>query len=330
VLDFLSRQQGPPAMNQETEGILDRRRLRRKLGLWRGLAIVAAMLALGALALIGGGAKDLVQKDQIARVTIEGLITEDRRQTELLKKIKKADHIKGVILFVNSPGGTTTGGEALYRNLRDLAAKKPVVAQFGTVAASAAYIAGLGTDHIVARGNSITGSVGVVMQWPEVSGLLDKIGVKMNTVRSGSMKAEPSPFKPLDEENRQLLDEMIAESHRWFLGLVRERRKVDTATIPGLVKGRVYSGREALRYKLVDEIGGEAEAHKYLVDKRKLPADLKVIDWKPKKDLDWPFPGAVAKYLLQSLAGWFGVATLGDVSTSGLDGLLSVWQPAKN
>ena len=316
-------------MTQETEGILDRRRLRRKLGLWRGLAIVAGMLALGALALIGTGAKDLVKQDQIARVTVEGMITEDRKQTELLKKLTAADHIKGVILFVNSPGGTTTGGEALYQNLRNLAAKKPVVAQFGTIAASAAYIAGLGTDHIVARGNSITGSVGVIMQWPELTGLLDKIGVKMNTVKSGSMKAEPSPFKPLDEENRRLLNEMIAESHRWFLDLVRDRRKVDTAAIPGLLKGRVYSGREALRYKLVDEIGGEEEARKYLVDKRKVPANLKVIDWKPKKELDWPFPNAIANYLLRGLAGWLGAGTLGDVRSSGLDGLLSVWHPGK-
>ncbi|MFY0615632.1 MAG: signal peptide peptidase SppA [Hyphomicrobiaceae bacterium] len=316
-------------MTQETEGILDRRRLRRKLGLWRGLAIVAGMLALGALALIGTGARDLVKQDQIARVTVEGLITENRKQTELLKKLTKADHIKGVILFVNSPGGTTTGGEALYRNLRDLAAKKPVVAQFGTVAASAAYIAGLGTDHIVARGNSITGSVGVIMQWPELTGLLDKIGVKMNTVKSGSMKAEPSPFKPLDEENRRLLDEMIAESHKWFLGLVRDRRKVDTAAIPGLLKGRVYSGREALRYKLVDEIGGEEEARNYLIDKRKVSADLKVIDWKPKQELDWPFPNATANYLLRALAGWLGAGTLGDVRPGGLDGMLSVWHPGK-
>ncbi len=316
-------------MTQETEGILDRRRLRRKLGLWRGLAIVAAMLALGALALVGGGAKQLVKQDQIARISVEGMITEDRKQIQLLESVTKADHIKGVILFVNSPGGTTTGGEALFRQLRNLSAKKPVVAQFGTVAASAAYIAGLGTDHIVARGNSITGSVGVIMQWPEVTGLLDKVGVKMNTVKSGSMKAEPSPFKPLDAENRQILDEMIEESHRWFLNLVRERRKVDTAAIPGLRKGRVYSGREALRYKLVDEIGGEEEARKYLVDKRKVAANLKVIEWKPRQDLEWPFSGATANYLLKTLAGWLGAGTLTNLPSSGLDGMLSVWQPGK-
>jgi len=317
-------------MRQETEGILDRRRLRRKLGLWRGLAIVVGVLALGALTWVGSGAKRLVKKEQIARITIEGLITDDQKKQALLKALAKADHVKGVIVYVNSPGGTTTGGEMLFVNLREIAKKKPVVAQFGTVAASAAYIAGLGTDHIVSRGNSITGSVGVIMQWPEVTGLLDKIGVKMNTLKSGDLKAEPSPFKPLDAENRRVLNDMIDEGQRWFLGLVKTRRKIDPANVPGLVQGRVYSGREALRHKLVDEIGGEDVARAYLVKKRKVPANLKIVDWKPKKDLGWPFSEVSANSLLRVVAGWLGAGTFNISPTSGLDGMVSVWHPAKN
>jgi len=317
-------------MTQETEGILDRRRLRRKLGLWRGMAIVVGVLALGMLAWVGSGAKQLVKKDQIARIAIEGLITDDRKKQKLLKSLAKADHVKGVIVYVNSPGGTTTGGEMLFRNLREIAKKKPVVAQFGTVAASAAYIAGLATDHIVSRGNSITGSVGVIMQWPEFTGLLDKIGIKMNTVKSGSLKAEPSPFKPLDEENKRILNEMIQEGQRWFLGLVKARRKIDPATVPGLLQGRVYSGREALRLKLVDEIGGEDEVRAYLVKKHKLSASLKIVDWEPTKDLDWPFSNASANLLISAVAGWLRAGTLKMRSTSGLDGMVSVWHPVKN
>lgn len=314
-------------MTQETEGILDRRRLRRKVGLWRGLAIVAGVLALGALALIGGGAQDLVKKDQIARVAVEGMITENRKQIQMLQKLAKADHVKGVIVYVNSPGGTTTGGEALYRNLRDIALKKPVVAQFGTVAASAAYIAGLGTDHIVARGNSITGSVGVIMQWPEFTGLLDKLGVKMNTVKSGSLKAEPSPFKEIEPETREFLNTMIAEGQRWFLGLVRERRKIDTSTIPGLEAGRVYSGRQALDHQLIDEIGGEDEARAYLVSKRMVAGNLKVVDWKPEEDLGWPFGSGGANYALKVFAGWMGIDTLGLSPRENISGLVSFWHP---
>ena len=168
--------------------------------------------------------------------------------------------------------------EALFNEIRAVSAKKPVVAQFGTVAASAAYIAGLATDHIVARENTITGSVGVIMQWPEVTGLLDKIGVKMNEIKSGSLKAAPSPFQPITPEARRITEEMIAEGQKWFVGLVEKRRKVDASTIPGLVEGRVYLGRNALRYKLIDTIGGEDEAINWMVKKRKVASGLKVVE----------------------------------------------------
>ena len=140
------------------------------------------------------------QPQQIARVAIEGAITEDREQLELLKRVAAADHVRGLVVYINSPGGTTTGGESLYEALRKIAEKKPVVAQFGTLATSAGYIAGLGTDYIVARGNTVTGSVGVLVQWPEVDQLLEKLGVKMNIVKSGPLKATPNPFEPIDEE----------------------------------------------------------------------------------------------------------------------------------
>ena len=138
----------------------------------------------------------LWSEDQIARVSITGTIMEDREQLKMLQNIADADHVQALIVYVNSPGGTTTGGEALYDGLRRIAEKKPVVAQFGTVAASAGYIVGLATDHIVSRGNSITGSVGVIVQWPEVTELLEKLGVQMNTVKSGRLKAvTQSPYQ---------------------------------------------------------------------------------------------------------------------------------------
>jgi protease-4 len=168
----------------ETETVLDRRRLRRSVTFWRAAGLAAVLIAIGALTLSGDKLATLAGEKQIARVTIEGTITEDRDQLKMLKDIADDSSVSGVLLYVNSPGGTTTGGEALYESLRALAAKKPVVAQFGTVAASAAYIAGLATDHIVARGNSITGSVGVIVQWPEFVQLLDKVGVKVNEVKS--------------------------------------------------------------------------------------------------------------------------------------------------
>jgi protease IV len=190
-------------MTLETESVLDRRNLRRRIGLWRGLAIGAGVLAVGAMAthLRSSGLGDT---KHIARISIDGMITEDRDMLRLMKRVGENKNVQGVVLFINSPGGTTTGGEALFEAVRDMAKTKPVVAQFGTVAASAAYITGLATDHIVARGNSITGSVGVIFQWPEVSGLLDKVGVKMNEIKSGPLKAVPSMFEPVRLDARCL------------------------------------------------------------------------------------------------------------------------------
>lgn len=321
-------------MTLETEAVLERRRLRRRVSFWRSMGVAAVALLLGSLALGSNSLSEFGQPQQIARISIEGAITDDREQLELLKKVADASHVKGVLLFVNSPGGTTTGGESLYEALRKLAEKKPVVAQFGTVAASAGYIVGLGTDYIVARGNSITGSVGVLVQWPEVDQLLEKLGVKMNTIKSGELKATPNPFEPLDEKTRQVTQDMIGESFKWFVGLVEDRRKIKVSEVPGLESGRVFSGREALQHKLIDQIGGEAEALKWLAGKG-VSSDLKVIDWKPSQPgSGWGFASAMAG-LARATLGETGqilsdaVAQSKPFRTVGLDGLISVWHPSE-
>jgi protease-4 len=274
----------------------------------------------------------LIDGRQIARVSVEGLITEDRDKLKLFKNIAENKQVAGVILYINSPGGTTTGGEAMFEGIRDLAKVKPVVAQMGTIATSAAYIAGLATDHMVARGNTITGSVGVIFQWAEVSELLAKIGVKVNEVKSGPLKANPSPFQPADEAGKALAAQMVDESKRWFVGLVASRRGIDTAGVAGLEQGRVFSGREALSLKLIDEIGGEAEAVKYLEEKRGVAKGLKVIDWKPKRESSWGVLGMsisvlghfVGEQAASQIGNLFGGE--GRLGTLQLDGLMSVWQ----
>lgn len=322
-------------MTFETETVLDRRRLRRRLSLWRGFAIVAGLIAFGVLAFRSADRLGLTENRQIARISVEGLITEDRDQLKMLKQLSEDKHVAGVIVFVNSPGGTTTGGEALFEGLRSLAKTKPVVAQLGTLATSAAYIAGLATDHMVARGNTITGSVGVIFQWAEVSQLLDKLGVKMNEIKSGPLKANPSPFQPLDDAGKAVAEQMVAESKRWFVDLVATRRKIDTASIAGLEQGRVFTGREALGLKLIDEIGAEAEAVQWLEQKRNVPKGLKVIDRKPKREDDWSslgLLGGAMDYLLgDRIAGQLRRLIANDTTLAALrlDGLVSVWQGAE-
>ena len=300
--------------------------------MWRGAAILGGFLALGAGLYAITGGQGLSERKQIARVTIEGMITEDRDQLRLLKRLADAKNVEGVILFINSPGGTTTGGEALFEAVRTVAKTKPVVAQFGTVAASAAYITGLAADHIVARGNTITGSVGVIFQWPEVSGLLDKLGVKMNEIKSGNLKAVPSMFEPINPEGRRVAEQMVADSQSWFVGLVNDRRKVRTADIPGLEQGRVFSGREALTHKLIDQIGGEAEVVRWLEEKRNVTKELRIVDWRPRRDADlgWVRLFGLAMARLAGLSADDAGVVLGADRTFGrlaLDGLVSVWQP---
>jgi protease-4 len=301
--------------------------------MWRIAAVVLGLLFIGALLLsdkqVAATAGIL---PHIARVDISGIITDDRKMSELLDKVGNADQVKAVILDINSPGGTTTGGEAMYDAVRRLAGKKPVVAVCGTLATSAAYIVALATDRIVVYGNTITGSVGVIFQWADVTELLHTIGVKVEEVKSGPLKAVPSPFEPADEKARALSEEMVQEAKVWFVDLVAKRRAIDPQSIPGMTDGRIYSGRQAVKLKLVDEIGDEKAAVAWLHKERKVPSGLKIVDWKPETE-----SAGLFGWLFQSLAGAIGISAeritglVGQISTTlKLDGLVSVWHPASS
>jgi len=318
----------------QAEILVDRRRLKRRLALWRLLAVLAV---LGVIAFLVSQNEEIAAsagfKPHVARITISGVITDDRKQRELLQRAAKSDQVKAVILTINSPGGTTAGGEALFEVIRETARKKPVVAVFGTIATSAAYLVGVATDHIVARGNSVTGSVGVILQWAEVTELLNNLGVKMEAIKSGPLKAVPSPFEPLDEATRAVTKEMVEESERWFRGLVAERRKIDPETVPGLIAGRVYSGRQALEYRLIDQIGGEKDARKWLEETHGVSANLDIVDWERDEDQGFGLLGAAARTMTQMIgipdqAVRILLAPLDAARAVQLDGLVSLWHPS--
>jgi protease-4 len=311
--------------------VTDRRRLKRRLTAWRIAAVLFAVLFLGATLL---GDKNFAASagllPHIARITVSGIITDDRKTIELLDKVGRSSQVKAVILDINSPGGTTTGGEAMYDAIRRLAEKKPVVAVCGTLATSAAYIVALATDRIFVYGNTITGSVGVLFQWADVTELLHTLGVKVEEVKSGPLKAVPSPFEPADEKTLALSQEMVQEAKTWFVNLVAERRKIDPAGVPGLTDGRIYSGRQAVDLKLVDQIGDERDAKTWLSKERNISSSLKIVDWKPQEE-----SSGVFGWLIHSTASFAGISTekiaalLGQITANlKLDGLVSVWHPA--
>jgi protease IV len=317
----------------EAETVIERRRLRRRLTLWRLLAVVLAvffiaLLAAGNQRFAGSGSF----LPHIARVSVSGLITDDQKMLELLDKVGKSSQVRAVILDINSPGGTTTGGEAMYDAIRQLAEKKPVVAVCGTLATSAAYIVALAADRIFVYGNTITGSVGVIFQWADVSELMRTLGVKVEEIRSGPLKAVPNPFQPADEKARALGEEMVQEAKVWFVDLVAKRRKIEPASVPGLTDGRVYSGRQAVELKLVDEIGDEKDAKRWLQKERAVTPGLSVVEWKPKTE-----SGGALSWLFGSIASGLGISAANFVSLFGqvseglrLDGLVSLWHPAES
>ena len=318
----------------DAESVIDRRRLKRRLTAWRIAAVALGLLFLGALVLndqnMASSAGGILP--HVARVTVSGVITDDRKTLELIDKVAKSDQVKAVIVDINSPGGTTTGGEAMYDAIRRLAEKKPVVAVCGTLATSAAYIAALATDRIFVYGNTITGSVGVIFQWAEVTDLLHTLGIKVEEVKSGPLKAVPSPFEPIDEKGRALTEEMVQESKAWFVDLVAKRRSISPESIPGLTDGRIYSGRQAVELKLVDQIGDEKTAMEWLTKERNVTSGLKIVDWKPKEESSGLF-----SWFFKSMAASIGLSAekiadfAGEISaTLKLDGLVSVWHPATN
>jgi protease IV len=316
-------------MTNDIQTYLDVATLKRSRFRWRVFGVLIFLgLLMALLSLFSSGSSPRDTENHIARLSVDGLITGDDATLRLIRDISKSEKAKAVIVRIDSPGGTTAGSEAIYEELRKLGKDKPVVAVMDTVAASGGYITALAADHIVARGNTLTGSIGVIFSYPEVSKLLDTLGIKMEEIKSGDLKAEPNPYKPITEKARAVSMAMVQDSFNWFVGLIVERRKMTDARARTLSDGRVYTGRQAKQEGLIDEIGGEDAAIAWLEKEKKIEADLPVHNW--SKPLPSRFAG------LGFDAGWLARAlgvetamleTQETISKAKLDGLLVLWHP---
>lgn len=318
-------------MSAPTDYLIDRRRLRRKLGWWRMAAIVAAGFGLVIMASRFTGA-DSADKltPHIARLSLQGMILGDKDTLDLIKKIGESSQAKAVVLAIDSPGGTTTGAEKLYDELRRLNEKKPVVAVVGTLAASGAYIAAIAADTIVAQGNSLVGSIGVLFQFPNFYKLLETVGVKVEEVKSSPLKAAPNGLEPTSEAARAAIASLVADSYTWFKDLVKERRHLDDAGLAKVADGRVFTARQGVPLKLVDILGGEREAIAWLEANKKIAKDLPVRDWKKKGSIERlglveSAAGVARAFGLDALAQTLDQAVAAERRSS-LDGLLAIWQ----
>jgi protease-4 len=300
-------------MSFESDSLIDRKRLKRRLGLWR----LAAVIAIAGIGLALFSRFDAAESTtHIARLTVRGIIVDDRKRIEALDHISRDANVKALIISIDSPGGTVVGGESLYRQIRDFAAKKPVVAVIGTLGTSGGYMVAIGADHIIARAGTITGSIGVIMQTTNLSGLLEKIGVKAEAIKSDPLKAVPSPFEHLTDKGRAATQVIVQETHRQFLAIVAERRRLTPAKTRELGNGRIFTGSQAVTNGLIDAIGGEREARAWLKKTHKISTSLPIRDIRINRG---------TANLFGLVEEMFGKTLFSERLT--LDGLISLWQP---
>ena len=259
----------------EADLLIDRRRLKRRLNFWRVLTVVAVVAAVAAVV---GPRVAVPSRQHITRVTISGVITEDRVLTEAIDRLAKNKAVPAVIVAIDSPGGSVAGGESLHAALMRLAAVKPVVTVMRGTAASAGYMAALPAERIFARDSTLTGSIGVILQTVEISGLLGKLGVDATAITSGPLKDQPSTTRPLTEAGRAYLNDLVQDMYDQFVTMVATGRHMDPAVVRKLADGRAYTGRQAKALGLVDEIGGEIEARAWLARTHDVAETLPVQD----------------------------------------------------
>jgi protease IV len=255
----------------ETDLLIDRRRLKRRLVVWRVvavLAVVAAILAgIGGRGLVSGGA-------YVARLPVDGIITEDSDLTRAVRKLADDRAVRALLVAINSPGGSVAGGESLHDAIAAVAAKKPVVVVMGGLAASAAYMIAVPAARIYALPGTLTGDIGVFLQTFDVGGLLGKVGIGSEVIKSGPLKDEPNFVTPLTPQAHDMLQGIVANLYDQFVGMVATGRHLDPAKVRQLADGRPYTGEQALSLGLIDAIGDEQDAREWLAKSKGVAQDL--------------------------------------------------------
>ena len=290
----------------QPDQIIDRRRLKRRLTLWRVLALVA----FGAVIWVALPA-DTTGTDHVARLDIRGTITEDRRLLDAIERLATDSTVRAVIVAIDSPGGTVAGGEAIHAALTRVAAARPVVATMGATAASAGYMVALPAARIFARESTLTGSIGVILQTFEASELLARLGVRPESITSGPLKDQPSPFRPLTEEGRASLNQVVQDMYGQFVRMVAAGRRMSEEAVRAVADGRVLSGARAREAGLVDAMGGEREARAWLAENRDIPLSLPVRAVETRGRLDRLLATGTESLARALVSEWFGPLGLG-------------------
>ena len=260
------------------------------------------------------GNDNLPKHPSIAQISINGIITTDQLRSEKIQTMKENDKIRALIVSFNSPGGTVVGGEQLFHSLDNFSKEKPLVIVMEEIATSAAYMAALSGNRIFARKGTITGSIGAIWQTSEITKLLDKIGITTEAIKSGQLKASPSPLEPMTEKARGLVQEAVDDAFQTFLEMVKLKRGFTQNQIQPLADGRIFTGNQAIKLGLIDEIGGQEEAISWLEMEQKIDKNL------PLERIEIDYPKSFWDVV-------FGYIDKGNILPKKvmLEGLLSLW-----
>lgn len=267
--------------------------LKQKALRWKNIAFLVIFFSTVLFfKILFGDSSSVIESDFVAEIKVEGVIVEDDDRSKILKQVAENPAIKAVIVRFNSPGGTIVGSEILYRDLLDIRNKKPLIVLIESVGASGAYLASMASDAIFAYNGTLTGSIGVLMESPDLTNLADKVGVKFNTFKSSPLKGSPSMFEKSNPQVDKVINESIIDSYHFFVDVVRLGRgkKIDPKNFTTIFDGRVFTGRQALKYGLIDAIGGIKEIEQLLfalkIDTKKIPIKNVEIAKKDRKLID--------------------------------------------
>jgi len=225
-----------------------------------GLIGFGLVLLLGGLSLFWSEDSGPHFGERIAVVPVRGFIADSKEVVDLLKKYRKDDRVKAIILRIDSPGGSTAASQEIYREVERTNAKKKVVASMGNVAASGGYYVALAAEKIVANPATLTGSIGVIMEIANFKEILRKIGVGHEAVKSGPYKDIGSPLRDMKPDERRLLEDLIGNVQRQFVDVVVKGRKLTRERVEKIADGRVFTGAQAKELGLVDTLGSFEDA----------------------------------------------------------------------
>lgn len=289
------------------------RPIRRALGFLLGFFALFFLAALALSLLSESGSGLIAGRPAVAVVPLEGEIRSSDDFVETVRDLADDASVAGVVVRIDSPGGEVAPSQEMYAALRELRRSKPVVASLGAVAASGGYYVASAADVVVASPGTLTGSIGVIMMLPEISGLLDKVGIRARLVTAGRHKDMGTPFRPLTAEERRVLQQMVDQVHAQFIRAVAEGRGMDLKRARELGDGRIMTGEQARAVGLVDELGGLRRAVAIAAERGGIEGEPRIERREPERRPWWwralfseegPGRPLSAAAFLEEVAGW--------------------------